>query len=255
MTATKKQTTTKAPTESAKKSTGMAPSFALVTQYAQEMLGRRHNLPQLDAATRAGKTLGAGLPLGTSHYVSSNKRLVVVASYYAYYDTLTHERPDGAECGHTLYLDDGALWEVERQVKAQRPAIATSVPVRNTETGLFSRHCEYRLTCSHTGESLTFTTVWHPHSERDKPTKSQQEKRPRRQRVLSRVQPIARCDPGFRKAYGQRNDIESWFSWLKGRLLEHQRAASLDLDHQVVDVAYAGLITNALALRRYRLSR
>ncbi|MFC4785236.1 hypothetical protein ACT8ZV_12210 [Nocardioides sp. MAHUQ-72] len=216
----------------------------------------RHDLDGLIAKVDKGLPTGHGLPLGTSHYVSSQKRLVTIKSQHAFYRNVEHAGGDGRVCPHAVYVDDGAFWEARwtggQWIKTQRVTCLDSVPEVDQTTGMHRTLSTHQLICYRTGEILEFDAVFEPRPWRRKPTDKETAARSAEQRALALMQPVARCDQRYRRAYGLRNEIESWFSDLKTRLLEDKRAASLDLNHQLLDVLYAGIVTNALALRTYR---
>lgn len=236
-----------------KKST--RPNKTRIEAVAHRRQAERHDLPRLIAQAEKGIPTGHGLPLGTSHYVSSQKKLVTVQSQHAFYRNVEHPAPDGP-CIHPIHVDDGAFWVVAwydgQWRKTQRVTCLRSTPEEDPATGFKRTFSTHQIICHATGEIMEFDTIYKPIPERRKATGQERAVRSREQKVLALMQPIARCDERFRRAYGLRNDIESWFSDLKNRLLADKRAASLDLNHQLLDVLYAGMVTNALALRTYR---
>lgn len=251
--AAKKHGSAKKPKKVKKKST--RPNKTLIEAVTHQHQAKRHDLDRLIAQVEKGIPTGHGLPLGTSHYVSSQKKLVTVRSQHAFYRNFKHLAPDGP-CTHSIYVDDGAFWAVVwrdgQRRKTQRVTCLRSHPEKDAATGV-NRFCStHQLICYATGEILEFDTVYEPLPQRRKATRKEADARSCEQKALALMQPIARCDERFRRAYGLRNDIESWFSDLKNRLLDDKRAASLDLNHQLLDVLYTGMVTNALALRTYR---
>lgn len=225
-----------------------------VAALAAHELNVKYKVDDLIARHRAGEAIGAGLPLGTSQYVNSKKNVEQVQSKHLKYPTYTHPIGDDQECAHHLYVDHGALWDTTATptglVKTQRLSCAQSTAVHTD--GQYELHTRHTLTCHHTGEVLEIpTTVWTPN-----PTHGKSEAKKKVDddiRAATMVRPLAECDPTWRKNYSIRNNIESWFSQLKNRLLPDAQAASLDLNHQFLDTLYFGLIINALALRQYRL--
>lgn len=232
-----------------------APSKDILEAVTHQRQAARHHLDGLIAKVDKGLPTGHGLPLGTSHYVSSRKRLVTVRSEHAHYRDLQHTVGEGL-CTHSIHVDDGAFWEAEwtagQRVKTQRVACLDAKPVVNSDAGMHHIVATHQLICYGTGEILEFDTDFEPRPLRRRATDEERKRRSPEQKALALMQPIARCDATFRRSYGLRNDIESWFWDLKNRLLPDKRAASLHLDHQLLDVLYAGIVTNALALRTYR---
>jgi hypothetical protein len=226
---------------------------AITKAIAQRRLDIEAGVLALARRTSQGQPTGLLLPLGKSEYLNSRGRIVKVDSRYYHYDTLTHALPNGHPCSHELYVDDGALWEAEwsggKQIKVQRPRCRHAHRTRD-DRGPWTWHSHWQLTCLFSGEVMHLQTAYTPDHKRGKPEKR---KRSAAEKALKHMQPLARCDRGFGKIYGLRNDTESWFSWFKDRLLEDKRAASLHLHHQLLDVTYGGIITNALALRVSRL--
>ncbi|GAA2146492.1 hypothetical protein GCM10009844_22610 [Nocardioides koreensis] len=229
-----------------------------VSALVQERLNARGDLEAFAAATRQGVPTGLGLPLGTSQYLSSRGNLTRVDSAAHEYGEVSHPGPDGEPCGHLLYVDDGALWEVRvsggAHIKAQRAISERSTRTKHPDTGDWAMVTTHRLLCEDARQPFEFDTIWEPVPHRGKRTEHTKKPRTSLEKALHAMQPLARCDRGFGDIYGLRNDTESWFSWLKARMRRGETAASLHADHQLLDVLYAGLITNALALRQYRLS-
>lgn len=215
----------------------------------RRVLGRMHNVDRLIEDAEAGSPLGAELPLGTSVYLDSHNEVVPVASQHLPFEPKRH-LVAGEDCVHDLHVDDGALWDtrvqwdpkrhgVQEVVKDQRLECERLEAVMDPRTGWYRQESLYRFTCEYTGEVLT-RKIGHNPSGEWRPKKS------RKRTARHHMQPLARCDYGWREIYGRRNDTESWFSWLKNQLLEDQRAASLDLNHQYLDVLYAAIITNSI---------
>jgi hypothetical protein len=241
------------------KSNDTGVTSATTKAFAQKRLQALQDWKTLVKRSVQGKPLSKGQPLGTSLYLSSKNQLVTVSSKYFLHDLHTHLLPGGAECTHQLYVDDGALWEVRHrkgtQVKTQRPRAVTSTRTKLPGCSTWNLSTHYQLICETTGEVLDLHTRWQPRHKRlstAEANDSSKHRRAQADQALAAMQPLARCDTGFRKAYGLRLDIESWFAWLKHHLA-NGRAASLDLNHQMLDVLYSGILTNALALRVSRL--
>lgn len=201
------------------------------------------------ADSRAGRALGAGLPLGTSIYLSSGGHPVTVKSHTFDFRTVRHTVGE-EECVHELHVDDGALWDTRLErgatVKDQRLRCVHAETKRWARTGWHELHSTYEFVCEYTGEILTTTVHHQPDGSWKKSTQS----RPPRDATHA-MMTLAPCDPRWGKVYGLRNDCESWFAWLKEQMLDDKRAASLDLNHQLLDVLYAGVITNAITLFNY----
>ncbi|WP_030485191.1 hypothetical protein [Nocardioides aequoreus] len=248
------QTTKKKAKARAKKS--IRPNNTLIEAMAHDRQAERHDLAGLIAKTQKGIPTGHGLPLGTSHYVSSQNKLITVRSQHDFYRDIKHTHPRGSVCTHSVHVDDGAFWVVDwydgAWHKTQRVTCSHSAPVADPVTGHHTIVSTHQLYCRQTRSFLDFDTIYEPRHKPGKPTPAESAARSKQQKALALMQPIARCDERFRRAYGLRNDIESWFSDMKNRLLADRRAASLDLNHQMLDVLYAGMVTNALALRIYR---
>lgn len=215
----------------------------------RRVLGRMHNVDRLIEDAEAGRPLGADLPLGTSVYLNSHNEVVPVASQHLPFEPRRHPVA-GEDCVHDLHVDDGALWDtrvrwdpkrhgVQGVVKDQRLVCERLEAVMDPRTGWYRQESHYSFTCEYTGEVLT-RKIDHEPSGEWRPAKK------RKRTARHHMQPLARCDYGWRELYGRRNDTESWFSWLKNQLLEDQRAASLDLNHQYLDVLYAAIITNSI---------
>lgn len=213
------------------------------TAVATRVLGEIFDVDRLADDVEDGRASGAGLPLGTSVYLNSHHEVVPVKSQHKRFLTHRHN-VGGEECAHELYVDDGALWDTRlergRLVKDQRlvPVHAETRPSRHT--GWHELWSTYQFVCAYTGEVLT-EEVSHVPSGRWYADDAAPRRTARHAMML-----LARCDARWRKIYGLRNDCESWFAWLKMQLLDDKRAASLDLNHQLLDVLYAGLITNAI---------
>lgn len=228
---------------------------ALAPVRAQRALQKAVNAEQMRKHRKLGLPAGIGHRLGRCNYLTSDDNVETVVSVYHHYKTLTHDGADGTVCAHELYVDDGALWEAVQQgnvwVKAQRPS-ARARRVRNPDTGGWTRVMDYELTCDETGQVLREQARWEPKLHRgsveNKSGRSSEDK------ALEAMQPLPRCDVGFGSAYGRRNEVESWFSWYKSKLRRASSAASLSLDHQLFDLLLAGMVTNARALRRARLT-
>lgn len=232
-------------------------STGIKTALVTRALGKAFNVDRLVADAEAGRALGAGLPVGTSVYLDHQNRVVPVKSQHQPYKTIGHQV--GPEwCAHDLVVDDGALWDnrLERgqQVKDQRLACVHAEPVKNPHTGWYHLNSTYGFVCEYTGEVLTHV-VKHAPSGRwwpDEDAKEEEKKRKKKRSAIHNMMILAPCDRRWRKIYGLRNDCESWFAWLKEQLLDDKRAPSLDLNHQLLDVLYAGMITNAITLFNYR---
>lgn len=226
------------------------PAFTkrLTTLLEGRVRARVFDIAKLVADYSAGRALGSGLQLGTSVYLRGHESVEVAKTNYQYLETLTHGTDD--ECTHRLFVDDGALWStrLERglEVKDQRACCTKTTTNINPKTGWHQPNSSYELVCTHTGEVLTFAIGGAPSGEW-RTTKSDAV-RSARQNLM----PVAPCDSRWRKVYGRRNDTESWFSWLKEHILNDKRAASLDLNHQLLDVLQAAVLTNATALFHYR---
>lgn len=220
---------------------------------ARRILGRKYDVDLLVEAAKAGMPLGADLPLGTSVYLDSRNNVRVVESTHAYFRIERYTHPGGG-CAHELHVDDGALWLVREKckrgvtsrVKHERLTCVSARTKIVSRTGWHMLQSVYLFICPDTGEihevkiDHTPSGTWRPKNAKVRDARHQ-------------MQPIARCDRGWRKICGRRNDSESWFSWLKNQLLEDQRAASLDLNHQFLDVLSAAILTNAMTRHYWRL--
>ena len=219
---------------------------------ADHHMSTKYNVEKLTKLFKQGIALGAGLRVGQSQYLNSQNRVVQTRSKHHPFDDCVHTLPDGTECRHLLEVDDSALWEVAATtrgvVKVQRVRVGSSYPEPDGDQHLVV--INHELACRHTGELLPISTRFKP-----SPTRGPGGTNGRTpgERALAALRPLAPCELGFRKLYGKRSEIESWFEFMKQRLLDGKRAASLDVNHQFLDVLYVGLISNALALRNRRL--
>lgn len=230
---------------------------ALKAVVAQRVLGEALDIAKLRADVEAGRATGAGLSLGKSVYLNSHGEIVPVNSHHVSFRTFRHE-VGVEECAHELHVDDGALWDTRLEshlgkvtrVKDQRLECVEAEVRKSPRTGWYELWSTYQFVCEYTGEILT-TTVCHAPNGQWLAGKDSKPKRTVRNAMMI----LARCDRRWRKIYGLRNDTESWFSWLKLQLLDDKRAPSLDLNHQLLDVLYAGLITNAITRFNHRRER
>ena len=228
----------------------------LLAVRSQRALQAAADVEQMIEHRELGLPAGIGRPLGTCYYLTTGDNVEKVISHYYKYDTLRHDRADGTECEHHLYVDDGALWEAVQDgkdwIKGQRPRCSTARRVLDVSTGAWTLVMDWELECAETGQVLCERAVWEPELRREKADKHRQ--RSSKERALEAMQPLPRCDAAFSAAYGRRNEVESWFSWYKGTLRKGDSAASLSLDHQLLDLLMAGMVTNSRALRRARLA-
>lgn len=222
----------------------------------QRKLQAAANVEQMREHRDLGLPAGIGQPLGRCYYLTSGDNVEKVISDYFPYKIVDHKRPDGSTCEHHMYVDDGALWEAvqlgAQWVKAQRPICSSARRVLDPATGAWTRVMDWELLCPETGHVLREQTRWEPQLRRGKPSKHRS--RSSNERAAEAMQPLPRCDAGFIVAYGRRNESESWFSWYKSTLRLGSSSASLSLDHQLLDVLFAGMVTNSRSLRRARLS-
>lgn len=220
---------------------------------ATRVLGKIFDVDRLGDDVEDGRASGAGLALGTSVYLNSHSEVVPVKSQHQKFLIRRHDA-GGEQCAHELYVDDGALWDTRlergRLVKDQRLVPVYAETRISKHTGWLELWSMYEFVCEYTGEVLTEEVSHAP----DGAWYAEEENTPRRT-ARHAMMLLARCDPGWRKIYGLRNDCESWFAWLKMQMLEDKRAASLDLNHQLLDVLYAGLITNAITRFNHRRER
>lgn len=186
--------------------------------------------------------MGAPLPLGTSVYPrSSNRPAEVTRSRYYPYITITT-----GTCDHDLWVDDGALVEVEfdeRQwrVKTGQATAVTSVPLNGRE---FTVNTTWQLSCPHAPAGVhEFDTQWQPRPLR--PTRGPG-------RAEYDLRPVARLDRDkFAEIHGLRNITESYNSWFKSRLGANKRAMRLGIDAQFLDHICTGTLANTLTLYRH----
>lgn len=219
---------------------------------ADHQMGQKYDAERLHKRFKKGLAIGAGLPVGQSQFLNSQKKVVQSRTRHHQHTDYVHDLPGGRECRHLLQVDDSALWEVEPSnlglVKQQRVAVASAYP--DGTPGHYDLVINHELVCRHTGEILPIRSRF-AHSSKRGP--GGMTGRTAEQLAQAAIRPLAPCEKGFRKPYGKRSEIESWFEFMKQRLLDGKRAASLDINHQFLDVLYVGLISNALALRVYRL--
>lgn len=223
---------------------------SLTSRLAADTLNEKYDAKTLMKELRKGRSIGVGLPLGRTQYLSSEGDIVQSTTTYLHLETYSHDTRDAQPCLHDLWVDDGALWEAAASagewIKIQR---LKCVSASNHHDG--AQHLSlmrHEMVCHHTGEVLSIDTTYTPRTKRGPVSNTRAE----RTRALAALMPVAPCDPSWRTVYNRRNDIESWFSWFKKRLLPDSRAASLDVNHQLLDVFYTGLIQNALTLRNFR---
>lgn len=225
-----------------------------ITALRDMEMNDRYKVEELIKLHKQGKAIGAGLRVGQSQYVNSNNNIEQYQTRSYQHAPATHTLADGTQCAHDLWVDHGGLWDTTHtshgHIKTQRVRCTSARPVHNGSQ--YELRTEHELTCATTGEVVKVPTIAFAPDPSRKSSKPISKMDPRKQ-AAAVLRPIAECDPTWRPAYGRRNQIESWFSFAKGRLLEHQRAASLDVNHQFLDFLYIGLITNALALRQYRM--
>ena len=234
----------------------------LLDSRAQRELQVAADAEQMREHRDRGLPAGIGRPLGTCYYLTSGDNVEKVISQNFKYDTITdHRRADGSVCEHHLYVDDGALWEAEQWgtdwVKVRRPECSNARRVLDPDTGAWTLTMDWELQCTETGVVMRDKTRWAPSLHRgsnDKPYSGMSEEEAERAMAVKALQALPRCDPDFNAVYGDRNNIESWFSWYKRTLRKGESAASLSLDHQLLDVLFAGMVTNSRALRRGRLA-
>ena len=228
----------------------------LVPLRAQRALQVAANADQMREHRDLGLPAGIGLPLGRCYYLTSGDNVEKVISVHHEYKTVEHHRPDGSVCQHHMYVDDAALWEAVEQdrqwVKAQRPTCSPARRMLDPATGAWTLVMDWELHCAETGHVQREKTCWKPELHRHKADKHRS--RTPEEIALEAMDPLPRCDAAFGTAYGRRNESESWFSWYKSTLRRGSSAASLSLDHQLLDVLFAGMVTNSRALRRARLT-
>ena len=214
-------------------------------------LKRLFDVEQLLADVEAERPLGSGLALGTSAYLDSSGKVIAVNSQYAYLDNAHHE-VDGVDCVHRVYVDDGAAWttwsEGGETYKEERLQCVHAEAVKDARTGWYQLSSRHEFLCRRSGEVATYTERQAP-SGRWRP---QEEERPPKRSARQMMMLLAPCDAMWRKVYGLRGDCESWFSAMKTLLLDDKRAPSLDLNHQLLDVLYAGIVTNSITLFQAR---
>lgn len=219
---------------------------------ADHQMGQKYGAAKLHKLFKKGMAIGAGLPVGQSQFLNSQKNVVQSQTRHHQHTDHVHLLPGGRECRHLLEVDDSALWEVATTnlglVKQHRVPVASSYP--EGVPGQRDLVINHELVCRLTGEILPIQSRF-GHSSKRGP--GGMTGRTQVQLAQAALRPLAPCERGFRKPYGKRSEIESWFEFMKQRLLDGKRAASLDINHQFLDVLYVGLISNALALRTYRL--
>jgi hypothetical protein len=222
-----------------------APGKSIKVEVASRVLGDLLHVDRLIADAEAGRPLGEGLRLGTSTYLDSHNVVVPVDSTHQRFMTIRHDVGEES-CAHELHVDDGALWDTRSErglrVKDQRLACLKASTTVSKHTKWHELRTTYEFVCRRSGELLT-VPVDNVVSGEWAAGKTLPARTARQNMML-----VARCDAAWRKIYGLRNDCESWFSWLKQQLLDDKRAPSLDLNHQLLDVLYAGIITNAITL-------
>lgn len=161
-------------------------------------------------------------------------------------------QPLALDCAHDLWVDDGALWDVQVNedgwhIKSERAVAVTAVP-QATARG-YTLPITWRLPCAEAiGGAHIFTTDMTP--------TAQQRRRSRKYRAqdaIDLLRPVPRIDLGtFSAVHGLRNITESYHSWIKGRLGTHTkgRAMRLTAGGQFLDHLCAGTLANALTARR-----
>lgn len=196
---------------------------------------------------------GDALPLGTSVYKTTKGHEVVAERVYEL-DPISHA-VDDTTCTHALYVDGGALYDVEAHpvhghlVKIAK-ADCVGVRVDRTPTGHTAAY-EWVLPCGQT--QLTHTTTWAPDGSRYRPEDTHRHDRTKRQMAMTELRPISRADGDkFNDIHGRRNDSESYNAWAKRHTHHHGRAASTTLDGQRLDFLMIAMFNNSITWKRLR---
>ncbi|EYR61881.1 hypothetical protein N866_14690 [Actinotalea ferrariae CF5-4] len=190
------------------------------------------------------------LPLGTSVY-KTTKDHDVVNSVVAHYG-----QPNGVDCPHDLWVDDGALFDVieygpaRHQFKRARAQAVASRRIK-TPSG-FAVWTTWLLPCTLQPSGHLFDTETRPRVHRASPGGAE------RKKAEGQLRPVARMDTAaFQSTYGLRNITESVNSWFKKLLANNNtggRAMRLNVQAQAVDHLCAMFVLNAITYERYRRS-
>ena len=159
--------------------------------------------------------------------------------------SVLHEA-DGYQHHHHLTADDGAVYETNRPALSggdvHKTGLLTPVGLerRRSDTGEYSLLLTLEGSCSH-GDPYTVSY------ELARTALDKDGHLPWRTLVANvRVIPDALVDR-FGSVYGQRNIIESFFSWLEGCFTLKDRHASWGRDLQQLDLLAASMLHNTLA--------
>ena len=206
--------------------------------------GRAKHLLITQKAAEQLQATNQPLPLGTSLYKITNGWELVRGRTYLY------GPPDGIDCAHQLWVDDGAFVDVAidargHQVKTET-ATAMSALAEQAPGGLYRLRTRWHLPCSRaSGGSHEFETVWNPRASNQDPITGALHK------ALTALRPIPRADADrFCETHGRRNTAESLNSWMKGRLGRTGRAVHIDVQVQAVDHVCLGLLVNVRTAHR-----
>jgi hypothetical protein len=188
---------------------------------------------------------GPRTPLGLGRRRYGNARDAAKLTYETALESILHEA-DGYQHQHHLAADDGALYELDRPALAggevHKGQLLTPVHLDRLQDS--NGHYYLRLTlagdCAHGGQFTVSYDLRKTDLNRDGHL-------PWRSLVANlRVIPDALVER-FGEVYGQRNQIESFFSWLETCFYRKDRHASWGRDAQLLDLIAAALLHNTHA--------
>ena len=181
--------------------------------------------------------------VGVRNY--GTRRGEIKKTYFTPLETIQHE-VDGQTHDHHLAADDGAVYELSHhplaggvvKKKKPRPLKPTRAERLQDKDGQYYLRLMLTGTCSHGG---TFDVTY----ELRKTPLDERQRLPWTSMVANiRVIPAAQTDH-FAKIYGQRNIIESYFSWIERCFLQKDRHASWGRPAQTLDLVATALLHNA----------
>lgn len=176
----------------------------------------------------------------------------LVNGYFAFLQA-DHILHDGTTCSHDLVLDDGALFTYELDeygeelVKTQHLRCQSATAIRGPKS-TWGTSSTYTVPCEH--GDFVHTRTWLPSADRHASSDGYLP-----DPIGTRLRPIPRIDAErFIPIDTDRNSIESYNAWFKGRLpgKNHDRAASLTRAGQELDFLLGAVVNNALTWANYQ---
>lgn len=183
-------------------------------------------------------------PLGKGQKRYGEKRGDSKRTYVTAPESVLHEA-DGYQHEHHLAADDGAVYELNRPAHSggdvNKTGLLTPVDLERLQdsSGEYYLRLTVAGTCAHAGE---FTVSY----DLRKTSLNRDGHLPWRSVIANiRVLPDALVEL-FAEVYGQRNQVEGYFSWLEACFYRKDRHASWGRDAQLFDLVGASLWHNTL---------